>query len=137
MAIFNPYFWEVQTDSATIERIPLQKGLYYQTQEDRKKRWAMQDFYQEVRAPVFDLLDASLTPRQREVVTLYYLYNKTQEDIAVILQISQSTVSRHLFGTVRAGKKVGGAIPKLRKAIDKTENPEIWQALLKLQSRLS
>ncbi|HIA48681.1 MAG TPA: sigma-70 family RNA polymerase sigma factor, partial [Candidatus Hydrogenedentes bacterium] len=77
-----------------------------------------------------------LTQRQMEVVKLHYLYGKTQEDIATILDLSQSTVSRHLFGTVRGGKKVGGAIPKLRKVIDKTENPSIDQAFDILRSKL-
>jgi len=45
-------------------------------------------------------------------------------------------VSRHLFGTVRDGKKVGGAIPKLRKVIDKHSHPAIGKALTELNERL-
>jgi predicted transcriptional regulator len=70
------------------------------------------------------------------VLQLYYFQGKTQEDIAAILNLTQSTVSRHLFGTVRGGKKVGGAIPKLRKAVDKAKDPAITQALGSLQQRL-
>jgi predicted DNA-binding protein (UPF0251 family) len=84
---------------------------------------------------VNDFIEKCLTPRQKEVVKLYYYYGKTQEDIAVILQLTQSTVSRHLFGTVRSGKKVGGAIPKLRKLMDRTDNPAIAGALATLQGK--
>jgi len=136
MASYNPDFWEVPTDFATLDRVPASGGLYYETEEDRERRYAMKNFYEEVRPSVDDYIDRCLTARQKEVVKLYYYYGKTQEDIAVILQLTQSTVSRHLFGTVRGGKKVGGAIPKLRKLIDKAESPEIAQALSSLQEKL-
>jgi predicted transcriptional regulator len=45
---------------------------------------------------------------------------KTQEEIAVILGISQQVVSKQLFGVMRQGKKVGGAIRKLRKLLEKS-----------------
>jgi len=51
--------------------------------------------------------------------------------------LSQSTVSRHLFGTARGGRKVGGALPKLRKAIYRRPNPAIEEALGALRERLS
>jgi predicted DNA-binding protein (UPF0251 family) len=81
------------------------------------------------------MLQDSLTPRQREVLSLYYFDNLTQEEIAERLLLSQSTVSRHLFGTTRNGRKVGGAIPKLRKAIDATGEPRIMRALAQLKTR--
>ena len=137
MSTYNPFFWEVQTDTAILEQVPASKGLYYQTDEDRERRYAMSDFFQEVRPSVFGLIDSKLTQRQREVVTLYYVHDKTQEDIAAILQLTQSTVSRHLFGTVRDGKKVGGAIPKLRKAIERDNNTTINNALGKLKRRMA
>ncbi len=136
MASYNPDFWEVPTEFATLDRVPSTEALYYESEDDRERRYAMQHFYEEVRPSVDSFIDNCLTERQREVVKLYYFYGKTQEDIAVILQLTQSTVSRHLFGTVRGGKKVGGAIPKLRKLIDKTDDPQITQALSSLQGRL-
>ena len=136
MASYNPDFWEVPTEMATLDRVPSTQALYYESEDDRERRYAMQAFYEEVRPSVFEIIDQCLTPRQKEVVKLYYCYGKTQEDIAVILQLTQSTVSRHLFGTVRGGKKVGGAIPKLRKMIDRTRDPAITGALSALQGRL-
>lgn len=136
MASYNPDFWEVPTESATLDRVPSTSALYYETEVDRERRHAMQAFYEEVRPSVDSFIENCLTDRQKEVVKLYYYYGKTQEDIAVILQLTQSTVSRHLFGTVRRGKKVGGAIPKLRKLLDKTRDPAITEALSALQGKL-
>jgi len=136
MASYNPDFWEVPTEFATLDRIPATEALYYESEEDRERRYAMKAFYEEVRPTVDDFIEKCLTKRQQEVVKLYYFYGKTQEDIAVILQLTQSTVSRHLFGTVRGGKKVGGAIPKLRKLIDKGNDAAITGALATLQGKL-
>jgi ATP/maltotriose-dependent transcriptional regulator MalT len=137
MAEYNADFWEVQTGSAYLESQPLNRGLWYETEEDRARRYAFQDFFEEVRPVVRELIDGQLTRRQKEVVKLYYIHGKTQEDIAAILNLSQSTVSRHLFGTVRQGKKVGGAIPKLQKVMAKANSARIDGAFGILQTRLA
>lgn len=137
MAQYNPFYWEIQTDLANLDRLPADRGLWFETEVDQARRQAMKDFYSEVSPAVNELIDAALTRRQREIVKLYYVYGKTQEDIAIILNLTQSTVSRHLFGTVRDGKKVGGALPKLRKAIDRQGDPRIQAALEGLQERLA
>ena len=135
MARFNAEFWEIPTQSAYLDNIPAERALWFETEEDRERRYALQDFFRSVLPVVKDLIDAQLTARQREVLRLYYFCNKTQEDIAEMLHLSQSTVSRHLFGTVRNGKKVGGAIPKLQKAIDRREHAPIHSALATLRVR--
>jgi len=137
MARFNPDFWEIPTDVTTLDRVPATQGLYYETEDDQARRHALTEFFQEVSPAVQELIETHLTRRQREIVKLYYFYGKTQEDIAIILDLTQSTVSRHLYGTVRDGKKVGGAIPKLRKVIDRTADPAIARALGALQQRLT
>lgn len=137
MAQFNPVFWEIPTDIAALDRVPASAGLWYETDADRQRRGAFQDFFRAVSPAVHSLIDTKLTGRQREVVKLYYYYGKTQEDIAAILNLTQSTVSRHLFGTARDGKKVGGAIPKLRKAIHSAKSPEINAALDTLHETLA
>jgi RNA polymerase sigma factor (sigma-70 family) len=58
-----------------------------------------------------------LTARQREIVKLYFLEKRTEQEIAQHLGISAVTVSQHLFGKRRKGRLVGGAIPKLRKKL--------------------
>jgi len=137
MARFNPIFWEIPTDIVALDRTPAARALWFETEIDRERRHALKDFFSLVAPAVEELIDTKLTKRQREVVRLYYYYGKTQEDIAVILDLTQSTVSRHLFGTTRGGKKVGGAIPKLRKVIDGNRNPLIDGALTALQERMA
>ncbi len=137
MAQYSAEFWEIQTGSAFLESMPAQRGMWYETSEDRERRYAFEEFFNEVRPVVRDMIGIQLTRRQQEVVQLYYVHGKTQEDIAEILNLSQSTVSRHLFGTVRDGKKVGGAIPKLRKALEREQRPEVSTALGSLRTRLA
>ncbi len=135
MARFNPDFWEIPTQSAFLESVPAERALWYETEEDRERRYAMKDFFSAVLPVVVDLMGQQLTTRQREILHLYYFCDKTQEDIAEMLQLTQSTVSRHLFGTVRNGKKVGGAIPKLQKAVEKRDTGDIQRALKSLHTR--
>lgn len=137
MAQFNPDFWEIPAGSEYLESLPTEQGLWYSTDEDRRRREAFRDFFQDVKPVVYDLIENRLTQRQKEVVKLYYLYGKTQEDIATILDLTQSTVSRHLFGTVRGGKKIGGAIPKLRKLVERDAADSVDPALVRLDSRLA
>lgn len=137
MAAFNPDFWEIPTEMKHLDRKAAAEGLWYETDVDRERRHAMKDFYRDVKPAVNQIINTKLTRRQREVLQLYYFHGKTQEDIAAILNLTQSTVSRHLFGTVRGGKKVGGAIPKLRKAVDRAKDPSISLALGSLQRRMA
>lgn len=135
MARFNAEFWEIPTQFAYLDNISSDRALWFETEEDRERRHALQEFFRSVLPFVNEIIDARLTARQREILRLYYFCNKTQEDIAAMLNLTQSTVSRHLFGTVRNGKKVGGAIPKLKKAIELRDNIPIHSALATLRSR--
>lgn len=137
MAGFNAEFWEIQAGQGFMESLPAERALWFETDEDRHYRHAMHDFYQEVRPVVREMLDSQLTRRQSEVMKLYFLYDKTQEDIAIILEVTQSTVSRHLNGTMRRGKKVGGAIPKLKKAVEKSGSETVNLAFDNLRSELA
>jgi len=63
------------------------------------------------------VIQTQLSSRQREIVNLYFYGGKTQTEIAEILGISQQVVSKQLFGVMRQGKRVGGAIRKLEKLL--------------------
>lgn len=135
MARFNADFWEIPTKAVFLENTPAEKALWFETEEDRDRRHALEEFFQSVLPAVQELISAKLTGRQQEILRLYFFEDMTQEDIAEALSLSQSTVSRHLFGTTRNGKKVGGAIPKLRKVVDKTGDARIHEALATLKTR--
>jgi len=74
---------------------------------------------EEVRLVLHVLMLSALTTRQRQVIDRYYLENRTQEEVATILGISQAAVSHHLRGQRRGTHSVGGAFRKIRKAIHK------------------
>jgi RNA polymerase sigma factor (sigma-70 family) len=65
-----------------------------------------------------DLVATALTDRQRRIVEMYFFEGRTQDEIAAELGVAQQVVSRQLFGAVRDGKKVGGAIRRLRVVIE-------------------
>jgi RNA polymerase sigma factor (sigma-70 family) len=71
---------------------------------------AREEVFAELRA----LVATGLTDRQRWIVERYFTDGRTQAEIAEELGISQQVVSRQLFGVVREGKRVGGAIRRLR-----------------------
>ncbi len=137
MAQMNLNFREFSVDSQVLESISAERSLWFESTEDRQRRYAFQDFFRAVTPFVDELIDSTLTSRQRQVVMLYYRYGKTQEDIAQILDLAQSTVSRHLFGTLRGGRKVGGAIPKLRKLVQENGFDGIDTALAVLEEKLA
>lgn len=137
MARFNADFWEIATDSEYIEGVAAEGALWFETDQDRERRYALQDFFREVMPAVQAVIERRLTRRQREILRLYYFCGLTQQDIALQLNLTQSTVSRHLFGTLRNGKRVGGALPKLRKAIEDESSAAIDGALQVLQARFA
>lgn len=47
-----------------------------------------------------------LTDRQRDCLTMYYLEGIKMKDIAVMLNLSKSTVSRHIHSATRKLRKV-------------------------------
>lgn len=66
------------------------------------------------------VVDTLLTPRQREVIRLY-ADGYTQMEIAKMLNVNQSSITKSLNGNVdyKNGKKVyGGARKKIRKIIE-------------------
>ena len=117
--MYNPDFWEVRLDQADVEQIPNEAGLWFESSEDREGRYRWEDRA----AALFPRLDAligeGLTGRQRETLVLYFQYGKTQQEIADILGISRRVVSQHLFGIMRNGKAVGGAVRKIQKLCEK------------------
>jgi len=118
--MYNPDFWEVQLDPAEVERVPNEAGAWYESPEERHRRYRWEDRMGALVPQVRALIREKLTDRQREAMLLYFAYGKTQQEIGEILGISRRVVSQHLFGITRAGKGVGGAVRKIRKACAKS-----------------
>lgn len=69
------------------------------------------------------VVDTLLTPRQREVIRLY-ADGYTQMEIAKMLNVNQSSITKSLNGNVdyKNGKKIyGGARKKIKKIIESDE----------------
>lgn len=88
-----------------------------------------------LRKEFWRVVDTLLTPRQREVIRLY-ADGYTQMEIAKMLNVNQSSITKSLNGNVdyKNGKKIyGGARKKIRKII---ENDEAIKGILTEMSEL-
>ena len=92
---------------------------------------AVEEEGDEAREEVFELLRqlvaTGLTARQRQIVDLAYGEQLSQVEIASRLGVSQQVVSKALFGVVRDGKRIGGAIRRLRQLCEEHGiDPDRW-----------
>jgi len=115
MPRFNPDFWEVTISEESWERFSSEDHLYYEPPGEAERRHRSQERAQALSARLWQVIDEALTPRQREVLLLCFVEELNQRQIAERLGITQQSVCEHLYGKVRNGRAVGGAIRKLRK----------------------
>jgi hypothetical protein len=97
--------------------VPESSGRWREYNDGAGDRLRRERILGEVVPVLIDVITSDLTPRQREVMDLCFLQQKTQAQAAVALGLTQPTVSQHLYGKRRNGQKVGGAIRKIRKGI--------------------
>ena len=116
MSKFNPDFWEVTIASESWERFSEADRLWYERPEEAAVRQERFHRARALRPEIEQLLREVLTDKQREVVLLHFLEELNQRQIAERLAISQQSVSEHLYGKLRNGHAVGGALRKLRNA---------------------
>jgi FixJ family two-component response regulator len=116
MTRFNPDFWEVTVSEESWQRFSCEHHLYYEEPAEAERRRARAGRVHALWPTVRDLVEEVLTERQRQVIMLYFLQELNQRQIAEALSISQQSVSEHLYGKIRNGHAVGGALRKLRKA---------------------
>lgn len=113
--MYHPDFWEVQLEQRELEKVPNEDGLWFESREDRRLRYMWEDRVAAAALRILAAVPGCLTEKQREATLLYFCHGKTQREIAEIMGISRRVVSQHLFGITRGGRKVGGAVRKLRK----------------------
>lgn len=78
---------------------------------------------EELKIEFWRVVDTLLTPRQRQVIRLY-ADGYTQMEIAKMLNVNQSSITKSLNGNVdyKNGKKIyGGARKKIKKIIENDE----------------
>ena len=116
MTDFNPDFWEVTLASERWARLSQKDALWHEPPDEADLRQERDERARGLKRPLKALIDKVLTERQREVVMLYYFRELNQRQIAEVLGISQQAVSEHLYGKMRNGRAVGGAMRKMEKA---------------------
>ncbi len=92
-----------------LDRVP-NEGCPWAPDPDDDRRETLREA---VRAAV----DSSLTDRQRCMVEGYFFEGLSQGDLAKKLGVTQQVVQKTLFGVVRSGKRIGGALSRLRTAL--------------------
>jgi DNA-directed RNA polymerase specialized sigma24 family protein len=120
---YDPRFWELPFDPGDLDALP--EGLVDAPSAPRDPE--KERVRKEVLEAIAALVRTGLTAKQREIVQLYFYDELSQVEIASRLGISQQVVSRQLFGVVRDGRRIGGAIARLRKACESLGiDPEKW-----------
>src|SRR5262245_5572689 len=123
MSGYDPRFWELSFDPGDFDALPgdlFDAPLDGEAPADSVARRTALD-------AIADLVRTGLTDKQRRIVELYFYEGCTQSEVAAELGISQQAVSRQLFGVVRDGRRIGGAIARLRKACEERGvDPSRW-----------
>ena len=107
LLMYNPDFWKVILDQSDLEQIPAELGIWFESGDDQDDRYEIKNRNLDLAESVYRDVLGSLTQKQREAVTLYFEFGKTQQEISAILGMSRRVVSQHLFGITRNGKSVG------------------------------
>lgn len=130
MTKYDPAFWEIPVDPGILEATlaaPDAYELLFVTPEDERASADKARLKEEAIAQIRMLIASRLTPRQQRVVQLYFVQGMTQQEVARELGISQQVVGKHLFGVLRCGRRVGGAMAKLRKLAEELGiDPQKW-----------
>jgi RNA polymerase sigma factor (sigma-70 family) len=119
MSKFNPDFWEIAIEHNQLESFANENSLWYKYNQSYPEREQREPKIRKMFQLINELIRKELTARQRQIVRLYYFEKLSEEEISQRLDISQQVISQHLFGIMRDGKRVGGAIPKLQKICKK------------------
>ena len=120
---YDPRFWELPFDPGDLDALPEELVDAPERDEDPARAVARA----EAIASIAEIVRTGLTAKQRVIVERYFYDGRTQQEIAAEIGISQQVVSRQLFGVVRNGRRVGGAVQRLRRLCEaRGVDPEKW-----------
>ena len=126
----DPRFWEVAVDPTILDSLSSDSALWRNdgdAEVDEESRKEREELKQEALRQIAIIIRTRLTPKQQRILDLYFYQDKTQEEIAEMLGVSQQVVNKHLFGVVRQGQRIGGAVKKLRKMCEERGiDPKKW-----------
>jgi DNA-directed RNA polymerase specialized sigma24 family protein len=120
---YDPNFWELPFDPGDLDALPEvvldAPATTLDPEQARARKEALEG--------IAEIVRSGLTGKQRRIVELYFYDGRTQVEIAAALGISQLVVSRQLFGVIRDGRRIGGAIARMRKLCDENGwDPSQW-----------
>ena len=119
---YDPRFWELPFDPGDLDALPEEVIDAPLDRDPERARLRA-----EVLRGLAELVQTALTDKQRAIVERYFYEGLTQQEIAADLGISQQVVSRQLFGVIRDGRRIGGAVQRLRKICeDRGWDPSEW-----------
>ncbi|MFO0662230.1 MAG: sigma factor-like helix-turn-helix DNA-binding protein [Polyangiaceae bacterium] len=78
---------------------------------------SMFDFDDALERAVRDAVASVLTQRQRLLIELHFFEGRSQGEIARELGVTQQVIQKQIYGVIRSGRRVGGALAKLRQAL--------------------
>jgi predicted transcriptional regulator len=116
---------EIHLDHEQWENISEAYTRFYEYNHSKEDRYNRELIVSKIIPIINRIINLYLTPRQSQVMSLHRK-GLTQINIAKTLDISQPTVSQHLNGKRRNGKKIGGAFLKIRRKIHEHTTKEIW-----------
>ena len=122
MAKFDHRFWEINVNPSVLESVLTEPDFLQKLLDEgatEEGRDLQESHTKNILSDIQAIICNHLTDKQREIVDLYFFQGKKQQEIAAELGLPQQVVSKHLFGVIRNGRKVGGAITKIRKYCDK------------------
>jgi DNA-directed RNA polymerase specialized sigma24 family protein len=124
MTRYDPRFWELPVDPGDFDALPA--GLL-DAPVERDRDPEQERARAEALAGLAEVIKSGLTVKQRRIVELYLYEGRTQQEIADLLGISQQVVSRQLFGVLRNGRRIGGAVARLRRICEEQGwDPSGW-----------
>lgn len=116
---------EIHLDHEQWENMSEDSTRFYEYNHNKENRDNRESIVSEIIPTINRIIYFHLTPRQSQVMSLYRK-ELTQINIAKILGISQPTVSQHLNGKRRNGKKIGGSFRRIRRKIHEHTSKGIW-----------
>ena len=115
MARFDPRFWEIMFSPDEMDDFSEEDAIWYETEVEREQRYKGEDKKREITPLIIDIIENDLTEMQRDCIKLYFLCERTQQEVARELGISRRVVTQHIYGIRRRGNQIGGGIKKIRR----------------------
>ena len=109
---------EIHIDPTQWDSMSESSAHWHDYNDSGQERSEWEAALQQAAQVLWTVISLDLTDRQREVVRFRFSHDAlTQARIGTLLRISQPTVSQHLHGKKRNGKKIGGAVRRIQKGI--------------------